>query len=264
MSATEEQEQELEVLESIYPDELTKISSTEFTIRLALEVPDVDVDVEGYEARKSSRTSHHVVPLANFDDIAAVLLRVTYTADYPSEAPILALSLPSLDSGDPHPLSFPDDEPPLQSALATAVEENMGMAMVFTLATTLKEAAEEILRSRAEEAQRIRDDAARLEEEKEMEKFRGELVTREVFQRWRESFRAEMREKKEREEREREEAEAKSGKRSANVSGVGAGGKRLTGRELFERGLVGGMDDDGEVDEEEVATPDVGKLEINA
>ncbi|KAK6335531.1 hypothetical protein TWF696_002304 [Orbilia brochopaga] len=245
MSATEEQEQELEVLESIYPDELTKISSTEFTIRLALEVPDVDVDVEGYEA-------------------PAVLLRVTYTTDYPSEAPTLALSLPPLESGAPHPLSFPTDEPPLLSALDTAVEENMGMAMVFTLATTLKEAAEGILRSRAEEAQRIREEAARIEEEKEMEKFRGELVTREVFERWRESFMAEMREKKEREEREREEADAKSGKRSGNVSGVGAGGKKLTGRELFERGLVGGMDDDGEVDEDEAATPDVGKLEINA
>ncbi|EWC48422.1 hypothetical protein DRE_02191 [Drechslerella stenobrocha 248] len=246
MSASEEQEQELEVLESIYPDELTKISATEFSIKIALEEPDVDTEAEGYEA-------------------PAIVLRVTYSPDYPNQAPTLALSLPSLESGAPHSLSFPADEPPLVAALDTAVEENMGMAMVFTLTTTLKEAAEEILRSRAEEAERVRAEAARIEEEKEMEKFRGELVTREVFERWRESFMREVREKKEAAEREREEAEAKSGKKSGNVSGVGGAGKKLTGRELFERGLVGGADDDGEVDEEEAtAAPDVSKLEIDA
>ncbi|KAK6356453.1 hypothetical protein TWF718_000812 [Orbilia javanica] len=240
MSATEEQEQELEVLESIYPDELTKISDKEFTIRLSLEEPDVDVDAEGYEA-----------PI--------IFLRVTYTPDYPNAAPDLSISL---DSPSGHPLTFPADEAPLVSALDTAVEENMGMAMVFTLATTLKEAAESILRDRADEARRVRDEAARIEEEKEMEKFRGELVTREVFENWRLAFIQEMKEKKEREEREREEAEAK-GRRSGNVSGVGAGGKKLTGRELFERGLVGGMDDEDDEDAPE-ETPDVGKLEIKA
>ncbi|KAF3078644.1 hypothetical protein TWF569_004286 [Orbilia oligospora] len=240
MSASEEQEQELEVLESIYPDELTKISDKEFSIRLSLEEPDVDVDAEGYEA-----------PI--------VFLRVTYTPDYPNAAPDLSISL---DSPSTHPLTFPGDEAPLVSALDTAVEENMGMAMVFTLATTLKEAAESILRDRADEARRIRDEVARIEEEKEMEKFRGELVTKEVFENWRLAFIKEMKEKKEQEEREREEAEAK-GRRSGNVSGVGPAGKKLTGRELFERGLVGGMDEDDEDDAPE-ETPDVGKLEIKA
>ncbi|KAK6363698.1 hypothetical protein TWF730_001118 [Orbilia blumenaviensis] len=242
MSATEEQEQELEVLESIYPDELTKISDTEFTIRLSLEEPDVDVDAEGYEA-----------PI--------IILRVTYPPTYPNAAPTLAISLSNPST---HPLTFPEDEQTLTAALDTAVEENMGMAMVFTLTTTLKETAESILRDRADEARRIRDEAARVEEEKEMEKFRGELVTREVFEAWRLAFIKEMKEKKEREEKEKEEAEAK-GRRSGNVSGVGAGGRKMTGRELFEKGLVGGMDDDEAEDEvvEETA-PDVGKLEIKA
>ncbi|KAF3312279.1 hypothetical protein TWF173_007433 [Orbilia oligospora] len=240
MSASEEQEQELEVLESIYPDELTRISDKEFSIRLSLEEPDVDVDAEGYEA-----------PI--------VFLRVTYTPDYPNAAPDLSISL---DSPSTHPLTFPDDEAPLVSALDTAVEENMGMAMVFTLATTLKETAESILRDRADEARRIREEVARIEEEKEMEKFRGELVTKEVFENWRLAFIKETKEKKEQEEREREEAEAK-GRRSGNVSGVGTAGKKLTGRELFERGLVGGMDEDDEDDAPE-ETPDVGKLEIKA
>ncbi|KAK6544352.1 hypothetical protein TWF694_001053 [Orbilia ellipsospora] len=243
-AATEEQEQELEVLESIYPDELTKISDTEFTIQVSLEEPNVDVEAEGYEA-------------------PTILLRVTYTPTYPDTAPDLSISLPPTDSDNPHPLSFPSDEPPLTAALATAVEENLGMAMVFTLTTTLKEAGETILRSRADEAQRIRDEAARLEEEKEMEKFRGELVTKEVFERWMENFKKEMKEKKEAEEREREEAELRSGRRSGNVSGTGAGGKKLTGRELFERGLVGGGDDEDDEEGEE-ETPDVGKLEIKA
>ncbi|KAF3935096.1 hypothetical protein ABW19_dt0206121 [Dactylella cylindrospora] len=241
MSASEEQEQELEVLESIYPDELTKISDTEFTILLSLEEPDVDTEAEGYEA-------------------PSILLRVTYTPNYPNEAPTLALSLPSYSS--PHPLTFPDDEKPLHAALDTAVEENLGMAMIFTLATTLKEAAEDIIRGRAEEAQKAREEAARIEEEKEMEKFRGELVTKEVFEKWREAFMKEMREKKEAEEKEREEAEMKGGKKSGNASGLGPGGRKLTGKELFERGLVGGNDEDGEPEDED--TPDVGKLEIKA
>ncbi|KAF3905480.1 hypothetical protein ABW20_dc0107208 [Dactylellina cionopaga] len=261
MSATEEQEQELEVLESIYPDELTsnvslnihiiengpansklEISDTEFTIRISLDEPAVDPEAEGYEA-------------------PAILLRVAYPAKYPEEAPNLELSLPSASD---HPLTFPDDEPPLQAALATAIEENMGMAMVFTLTTTLKEAAETILNARADEAQRAREEIARIEEEKEMEKFRGELVTKEVFEKWREAFLKETKERKEKEVREKEEAEAKSGRKGGNTGGLGLAGKKLTGRELFERGLAGGGDDDDIEDEVEEGTPDVGKLEINA
>jgi hypothetical protein len=161
-----------------------------------------------------------------------------------------------------HPLSFPSDLPPLESAIQNAVQENMGMAMIFTLVTTLKEAAENLLVERAQAVQAIRDAEIRKEEEKEMEKFRGELVTKEVFERWREAFQEEMREKKEKQEKEKEEAE--KSKKSAQVTqGFGwLNGRKLTGRELFEKGLVRGVEggeDDEEGSEEEL---EVDKLKI--
>ncbi|KAF3929318.1 hypothetical protein AA313_de0209113 [Arthrobotrys entomopaga] len=259
-TATEEQEQELE--KSPIPNSRLKSPSKNPTSTSTRR----DMKLVRYQHPLPFPQYPIALSYISIQYSTTILLRVTYTPTYPEEPPLLALSLPPPDSDTIHPLTFPSDEPPLLEAINTAVEENIGMAMVFTLTTTLKEAAETILRSRADEAQRIRDEAARLEEEKEMEKFRGELVTKEVFERWMEEFKKEMKEKKEAEEREREEAELKSGRRSGNVSGTGAGGKKLTGRELFERGLVGGLDDDVDDDDNggEEETPDVGKLEIKA
>jgi len=251
MSATEEQEQELEVLESIYPDELTKKSATEFSILISIEEPGVDTETEGYEA-------------------PSIILSVVYTTDYPNSAPELSISLPPSSSSQPHPIDLSTDEPTLLSALHTAVSENLGMAMIFSLTTTLKESAESILRGRYEAVLAARTERARIEEEKENEKFRGEIVTKEVFERWREGFMKEMKEKKEREEKEREEELLKSsggGKKGGNVGGLTIGGRRMTGREMFEKGLAGGVDDDAEIELEEdenVKVPDVGKLNIKA
>lgn len=100
------------------------------------------------------------------------------------------------------------------------------MAMIFSLATTLKESAETLLSDRANAVEKEREDHLRKEEEKEMEKFRGTLVTRERFMEWVTKFKEEAA-KKALAEKEKEEAEEK-GKR-----GGGGGGavkeKRLTG-----------------------------------
>ena len=79
-------------------------------------------------------------------------------------------------------------------------------------------------------------------EEEENRKFHGQAVTRESFLEWRESFRGEM-EKAEEEKRKREEAE--EGKKK-----IGKGEDRMTGRELWEKGLVGKGEE--EEDEREV------------
>ncbi|KAL7276127.1 Protein gir2 [Rhizina undulata] len=220
--SNDEQIQEIEVLQSIYPDEFTTISDTSFTIRLALEPP----SIPGEE-----------------DEIPILVLHVTYPPAYPDEAPILDITL--APSSPPSTLSFPDDKESLLSTLATTIEENLGMAMIFTLSSTLKDTAETLLHTRALEREKAREEILRKEEEKEMEKFRGELVTKEKFLAWRDRFREEMEEERRRREKEKEDEE--KGKRGQG--GVGAAAKvekRMTGRELWEKGMAGTFEEEGE------------------
>ena len=127
------------------------------------------------------------------------------------------------------------------------------MAMVFTLVSTLKDSAELLISERQKAAQAVKDFEAAKAEEEENRKFHGTSVTRESFLEWRDKFRNEMEEV---EEKRREEKEADDKKKRVKVE------ERLTGRQLFERGLVGKMeeeDEDGEVD----ALRDVQKLKIH-
>ena len=127
------------------------------------------------------------------------------------------------------------------------------MAMVFTLVTTLKDAAEMIIQDRQQAAEDVRAIEKRKEEEVENRKFHGTAVTRESFLTWRNNFKKEM-EEKERIRREEEEADDK--KRRVRVEE-----KKLTGRQLWEKGLV------GKVEEEDLEGEDaldaVGKLKVS-
>jgi hypothetical protein len=155
-----------------------------------------------------------------------------------------------------HPqLDIAEDKSQLLDALRDTIEDNMGMAMVFTLVTTLKDAAEVLIADRARQAEEAREILVREKEEEENRKFHGTLVNRERFLEWREKFRAEM-EEKERRAREEEEAEEKK-KRGGKVEE-----KRLTGKQLWERGLVGKVDEE-EIDGED-AVDALGKLSITA
>ena len=103
--------------------------------------------------------------------------------------------------------------------------------MIFTLVTTLKESAESLITDRMNAVTEAEEKIKTREEEKEDEPFHGERVTRERFLSWREGFRKEIESK--RVEEERREEEEKKGKRGKEEGG------RLTGRELWERGMVG-------------------------
>jgi hypothetical protein len=215
----EEQLQEIEVLQSIYPDELTQISDTSYTIRLALE----PLSIPGQD---------HEPPI--------LMLHVEYPTTYPDVPPTLDLTL---DANSPSSsLSFPDDKNTLLSALSPTIDENLGMEMIFTLTTTLKESAEEMLNTRAQEKENKREEELRREEEKEMEKFRGTLVTKERFMEWRDKFFAEIEENKRREKEKEDEEKSKRG----GSGGSAAKEKRMTGRELYEKGLVGNVEDETE------------------
>ena len=123
------------------------------------------------------------------------------------------------------------------------------MAMVFTLVSTLKESAELLISERQAAAQALKDVEAAKVEEEENRKFHGTAVTRESFLAWRERFRAEM---EEAETRKREEKEAEDRKKKVRLE------EKLTGKQLWEKGLVGKVDED----EEDEGVEEMEKLEV--
>jgi len=118
----------------------------------------------------------------------------------------------------------------------------MGMAMVFTLVSALKDNAELLIAERQAAMQALKDVEAAKAEEEENRKFHGTAVTRETFLEWRERFRKEMAEA---EERRRGEKEADDKKKRVKTE------ERLSGKELWERGLVGKVDDDIDDDDDD-------------
>ena len=109
------------------------------------------------------------------------------------------------------------------------------MAMIFTLVSALKDNAELLISERQAAAQAIKDVEAAKAEEEENKKFHGTAVTRETFLEWRERFRKEMTEA---EDKKREEKELDDKRKKVKAE------ERLTGKQLFERGLVGKVDED--------------------
>ncbi|EGP91731.1 unnamed protein product [Zymoseptoria tritici ST99CH_1A5] len=215
----EEQQEEREVLDSIYPDEIHDISETEFRISVALD------------------TNKHE------DDEAedpTIILNVKYTENYPDEAPILDVTQPPNAVKHQH-LDVWDDKTRLLDALKPTIEENLGMQMVFALVSTLKDAAEALIAEREQEVQAQKDVERAIAEKEENAKFEGEKVTRESFLAWSESFKKEMQEEAARKLAEQEAEDKK--KRGPKEE------KKLTGRQLWEQGLAGKIideDEDGE------------------
>jgi len=189
----EEQANEIEALESIYPDELEIISEEDAEFH-CFHIP---VKAEAQEN----------VPFGEEPMIVSCVLQFTYTATYPDEAPVM--EIPSSENlEDEHTTA-------LLEYLAQQAEENLGMVMVFTLYSVaqewLMEKAEEMALQRQEEKER----AAKELEELERKKFEGTRVTIETFLAWKDKFDAEMAEMK----RQKAVQEPTS--------------KKLTGKELF-------------------------------
>ncbi|XXG99053.1 hypothetical protein Hte_005387 [Hypoxylon texense] len=229
----EEQVEEREVLDSIFPDEITDISDTEYRISIQLDLPD---DENGDEPSEPP----------------TLVLHVRYPDDYPDEAPILDLSPPP--NADPHPhFAVAADKERLLKGLEDTIQENLGMAMIFTVVTTLKEEAEQLVAERRAAVARAREEDLLAAEREENKKFHGTPVTPETFMKWREGFLREMEEKERREEEERL-AELKKAKVKEPV--------KLTGKQLWERGLVGKIDEGD--DDENIPLEQVEKLKIEA
>jgi hypothetical protein len=106
--------------------------------------------------------------------------------------------------------------------------------------TTLKDAAEELVRQRLANLEMKREAELRKVEEEENRRFNGTQVNRESFLAWRESFRAEFEEV---ERQRQEEAIADDKKKRGFKDEV-----RLTGKQLWERGLITKVDEDDDDD----------------
>ncbi|XP_073703738.1 RWD domain-containing protein 1 [Garra rufa] len=161
----EEQRNELEAIESIYPDSFTVLSEepTSFTITVTSDAGENDETVE-------------------------VTLKFTYVEKYPDEPPLWEIfSQENLEDSDA------DD---ILMLLKQQAEENLGMVMIFTLVTAVQEKLNEIIdqiKSRREEEKLRKEMEA---EEAEKCAFQGTVVTIENFLSWKAKFEQEMSELK--------------------------------------------------------------------
>ncbi|THW80714.1 RWD-domain-containing protein [Aureobasidium pullulans] len=204
----EEQTEEREVLDSIFPEEITDISETEYRVSIQLEVTEDDDSTE--------------FP-------PTLILSVSYPEDYPDVAPRLDLSAPPNAPKHKH-LDIQEDKTRLLDGLTATIEENLGMAMVFTLVTTIKDEAELLIAERQQAVQAAKDMEAAEAEAEENRKFEGTKVTRETYLDWSRRFKEEMADikKKAEEQREAEEKKKRGGKEE----------KKMSGRELWESGIA--------------------------
>ncbi|KAL5332929.1 RWD-domain-containing protein [Aspergillus crustosus] len=220
----EDQIEEREVLDSIFPDEITDVSDTAYRISITLDAPENDEE----EAEP---------PI--------LVLQVTYPEDYPDIAPELDLSAPA--DAPRHPrLDISEDRERLLEALQPTIEENMGMAMIFTLVSALKESAELLMAERVNAVHAVKEMEAAKAEEEENKKFQGTVVNRETFLEWLENFKKEVEEEERKKKEEKEAEDKKANKRGSKEE------KKLTGKQLWERGLAGKADFD---EEDEDALP---------
>ncbi|CUM46073.1 uncharacterized protein AC631_03364 [Debaryomyces fabryi] len=222
MDPQEEQQLELEVLESIYPDELTKYSPTHFSIKLSLDTP--------------SERKHRL------------LLDVKYPAEYPEVVPDLNIIIPEEEEEEEISDEESDEENENETKLMLNLSETIefdsndvdqlvsklieeanlqvGMPSVFALTTQLKDEAEILFQNKLEQTQKKYDEDSLAREMEEQKKFHGTKVTKESWNEWRNKFREEM----------------KIAERDLENFNKMHNGK-LSGREIFEKGLAGDDED---------------------
>jgi hypothetical protein len=244
----EDQLEEREMLSAIFPEEITDLDNDpegrqSFEILVALDAP-----AEDESGITRTLRLFLLLPLMIIyrQSTAELILRVTYPTAYPDAEPVLHVWQSPDSPKNPNLFSaeFPDDGPHLLSTLEATIQENAGTAMIYAIVLSLKETAENLISERILAVQSER--AAQIEkaEEEENRKFKGTQVTRETFMAWRDKF---MKEKAEEEERKKvEEAELEK-KRRGPARDEGVMGK-LTGKQLWERGLVGKLEEDDDED----------------
>ncbi|CAG8460411.1 1242_t:CDS:2 [Paraglomus occultum] len=165
MDYKEEQTQELEVLKSIYPDELEEIAEDEFRIILEPEEQDIDA------------------PLT-------VALRIKFTPTYPESFPEISIERIKGELSDAEQDEF-------LNGLLKVVEGSLGMPIGFDLATSLKDMLTSYVVENKEKRRLEVEERLRREIEAEESKFQGTKVTVASFLEWKARFDQELFEKEE-------------------------------------------------------------------
>ncbi|KAH9005129.1 RWD-domain-containing protein [Lactarius hatsudake] len=161
MSSSDAILEEFEVLESIYADELVKLSEKD--IRIDIEPDSLD---DGEDSLKLAMTVH-------------------YTDSYPDELPELSLQL----------IDGEVDEDDIRALLASARavgQENIGMAMTFTIISQLREQLSSFIRTRSERREKEVRELERKALEEEEARTRGTPVTVKSFTEWKIKFDKEL------------------------------------------------------------------------
>ncbi|XP_072251102.1 RWD domain-containing protein 1 isoform X2 [Leuresthes tenuis] len=170
----EEQRNEVEALEAIYPDSFTVLSEdpTSFTITVTSDAGEHGETVEA-------------------------TLKFTYVDKYPDEPPLWEICFQeNLEDSDTEDIL---------TLLQQQAEENLGMVMIFTLVTAVQEKLNEIvdmMKNRQEEEKRRKEKEA---EEAEKVAFQGTVVTIENFLAWKARFELEMAEVRRKKQKEEEQ-----------------------------------------------------------
>ncbi|CAI5760329.1 unnamed protein product [Candida verbasci] len=220
MDPLEEQTQEIEVLQSIYPDEITLHSNNNYYISIKLD--------------------------CQCDKIHTLQLNVKYPPNYPNEIPQLSINniteedeeievsdeevdedlIKALNMSEL--INFEkDDLKELLNKLNEEAELNLGMPSIFALITLLKDESESLFSTKLQLKQNEFERERREKEKEESKKFIGTKVTSESFNEWRLKFRKEM---------QFEKMDLERFEKMHNG--------KLTGREIFEKGLAKDEDDD--------------------
>jgi len=209
-------QEEFEVLESIYPDEIEKTSEQELQVTVEPDEQEPDHEIR-------------------------LLLKVHYPPEYPDVVPDLAFEV--IDGE----LSAAEEEDLLEG-LRTLGEESLGMAMVFTLVSHLREALATVVADRIERQRKVERDRALAEEEAEAARTRGTPVTTASFLEWKEKFNKKMKLKATQEEEEKTRGMTLKEKEEYKKMKT-----KPSGRQLFERDRNLATSDATLVDEDAVS-----------
>lgn len=172
----EEQRNEIEALQSIYPEEIEVIEEEPqriFTVTVSSQDPE---------------DPHLHVNKDGTPDKVGCTVQFTYTAKYPDEAPIMEIiDVDRLEE---------DQTEIILEFLKEQAQENLGMVMVFTIISALQEKLTVLVEDMKKNAEQKRLQIEKEEEEAEMTKFEGTRVTIETFLAWKGKFDAEILERK--------------------------------------------------------------------
>ncbi|CAN6827530.1 unnamed protein product, partial [Brassica oleracea] len=214
----EEQEMEIEALESILADDFKEIHSSESGLNTSNRCFQITVTPQDDDLEESSS-----IPPVQLG------LVFSHTENYPDEAPLLDVkSIRGIHVGD---LTI------LKEKLEQEATENLGMAMMYTLVSSAKDWLSEHY------GQDDGDDYAEEEAAKEDEVIvpHGEPVTLETFVAWRERYEAEL--------------ALERAKLMPESALTAPKEKKLTGRQWFEsgkaRGTVVTADQESEEEDDE-------------